>query len=139
MKGRLRTFIAIELSEEIKTELDAYIRKIGADDRNYKRVAKDNLHITMAFLGEMEYDDIQPVASAMERSVKSIGTFSARIGKVGTFRSVVWVGLKNGREECGDIFGNLRKNLDIVGFHLDTISPAYHNFTEPKAYEFVRA
>ena len=60
----MRTFIAIELSKEIKDalgELESQLKSSGAD---VKWVKPENIHITLKFLGEIEpgkAEEIKPV------------------------------------------------------------------------------
>lgn len=116
---RIRTFIAIDLPGGIKDGITGYIRDISGGKHDYKWVAKDNLHITMAFLGDIEYDDLSKINSAIERAVAEIPVFSARTGSVGTFPSVIWIGLSQGEDECRGIFTQLTNELLDADFRLD--------------------
>ena len=51
MNDMIRVFIAIELPKSVKKMLSAFIREISGGNWEYKWVSRDNLHITMAFLG----------------------------------------------------------------------------------------
>jgi 2'-5' RNA ligase len=119
MKDRMRTFIAIDLPNEVKKELLGYIQGISDGSRDYKWVDAGNLHITMAFLGDIGFDDITGIISAMEKAVSGLSPFPANLGKVSTFPSVIWVGLSEGDEECCSIYSRLKDEMASVGFRLD--------------------
>jgi 2'-5' RNA ligase len=119
MKDKIRTFIAIDLSRSIKKMLSKYIRDISGATYEYKWVARDNLHITLAFLGDITYDDIPLIAAAMERAAASHKPFKAQIGSVGTFASVIWVGLARGEEKCREVYDSLKGELMMANLHLD--------------------
>ena len=56
-----KIFIAINLPEKIKSELVSYQEKIDRffdDTCPIKWTKKDNLHITMFFIGFVEYDEL---------------------------------------------------------------------------------
>ncbi|MGB9607971.1 MAG: RNA 2',3'-cyclic phosphodiesterase, partial [bacterium] len=63
---RIRCFIALLLPEEIKkkaVEVQNRLRKANAD---VKWVEKENLHITLRFLGEIEEEKVEKVKRLME-------------------------------------------------------------------------
>ena len=86
----MRLFLAILLSDEMKDAListqnvwyDAGIRG------NY--TAEENLHLTMAFIGE--YPDAEPVLEAL--SEVSFTPFSLCLDGVGCFGDLWWAGMK---------------------------------------------
>ena len=63
MKNKMRTFIAIDLPVKAKKGLSVYIRDAFGKNRDYKWVAEPNLHITMAFLGDVDFDEVSKKAS----------------------------------------------------------------------------
>ena len=145
MANRIRAFIAIELPEAIKSRLDDCIRDISGGKRDYKWVAPENLHITMAFLGDVDYDFLIGINEAMQTAVEATPAFPARLGLIGTFPSVIWVGLSEGSEECEAIYKKLKPELRNAGFQLD--NKPYHphitiarsrrrmDFSEKNAFE----
>ncbi len=90
----MRLFIAVKL----KPELQDLIRSVQSDFRrqgvrgNYSPA--ENLHITLAFIGE--YDDPDAVADAME-SV-SFAPFTLTMDRIGCFGDLWWTGLSDSPE-----------------------------------------
>jgi 2'-5' RNA ligase len=119
MNDQIRTFIAMEIPRSVKKTLSTYIRDISGGSWDYKWVSRDNLHITIAFLGVTTYDDIHHINSALERAATLHTPFQARLGKIGTFGSVIWVGLSEGDEECSEIYQVLKTELLMANFRLD--------------------
>jgi 2'-5' RNA ligase len=119
MADRMRTFIAIDLPDPVRKDLAGYLRRISGGKRDYKWVAVENLHITMAFLGSVDYEDVNNITSAMERAAGQSTGFPARLGAVGTFPSVIWVGLSEGDKECRGVYQKLREALMDADFRLD--------------------
>ena len=71
----MRTFIAIDLPKELKEKIFTYARRL-AGGINIKLVEKENLHLTLLFLGEMAEEE-------KERVMKVLRSGSCRIGRVG--------------------------------------------------------
>ena len=53
----MRTFIAIEFDKETKNNISNLQNAIKADCKKGNFTTKDNLHLTLHFLGEIEEDD----------------------------------------------------------------------------------
>ncbi len=119
VSNNIRTFVAINLPSNVKRMLAKYTRDVSGKNYEYKWVARENLHITLAFLGEIPADDITRLNSAVERTAEHHKPFDAQIGSVGTFGSVIWVGLAEGDEKCQEIYNSLRSELMMMNFHLD--------------------
>ncbi len=121
----MRTFIAIELSEEIKNELaqiQARLRYAGAD---VKWVEQQNIHLTMKFLGEVKEDRIEEVVSALNEVAKESKPFEAIIKDLGVFPKlefprVVWVGLERGAEESKALARRVDERLEKLGFQRES-------------------
>ena len=116
-----RAFLAVELDEGFSVaELLSELEMSGAD---LKLVERQNMHITLKFLGETGEDMIEAIAGAMEGSVRGIAPFEVRFWGLGAFpgrRSirVVWVGMQ-GAEPLGRISRGLDEELSKMGFSVD--------------------
>jgi len=82
--GSTRAFIAIEINQAAKEKLAVIASQIRSS--SVKAVHPDQMHITMAFLGDIDNDSIEEIGmllSAMERSqfgisLMGLGTFSTK-------------------------------------------------------------
>lgn len=102
----MRLFIAIRLSEELRSALkdvQAGLRRRGMRG-NYTNV--ENLHLTLAFIGE--YPDPQAVLDAME--TVPFAPFSLRLDGFGHFGDLWWAGLADS-EALTAYVGRLRRAL----------------------------
>ena len=91
----MRCFIAIDLPNEIKSELIKLQKQIP--EAKLKFVEKENLHLTLIFLGELDNSQINSLKFKLKEI--SFKKFKANLGKIGVFPSesfirVVWVGLE---------------------------------------------
>ncbi len=108
----MRCFLAIEVPDEVKNELV----RIGKEfSFSGKYVEKENLHLTLKFLGEIDEKDIAKIREKI-RKIK-LSSFLANLGKIGIFPSeklirVLWVGVEPADkvralyEEIEKILGN---------------------------------
>ena len=86
----MRLFISIPLSPEMRrgiTETMDQLKKAGVRGRY---IPVENLHITLAFIGEMP--DAGPIKKALE-DVK-IEPFEMKLSGMGTFGNLLWIGLE---------------------------------------------
>ncbi|MFH0831751.1 MAG: RNA 2',3'-cyclic phosphodiesterase [archaeon] len=95
----MRCFVALEISDEARVEL-VKIQKFIAE-AGMKLVEQQNLHMTLAFLGELT-DAHAGRCRELLKSIKS-EKFSAHLGSAGVFPSeyyirVAWVGLEPEKE-----------------------------------------
>ena len=114
----MRCFIAIPLSQEIKEKI-AEIQK-HFEIPGIKLVEKENLHITLKFLGEVEEGKVRQIAEIL-REIE-FEQFEFEILNVNAFPSanfvrVVWLDVKSGKiyelkrliDESLLLVSNLRK------------------------------
>ena len=90
----MRLFVAIPMEGEIKNALRGVqneLRRRGVEG-NYTR--PENLHLTLAFIGD--YPDPDAVLEAM--AALRFAPFSLRLGAPGAFEELWWVGLEAGEE-----------------------------------------
>lgn len=94
----MRCFIAIDLPDEAKKELNRIQKEIiNAEEVKLKFVEPQNLHLTLKFLGEISDVEVNKIKEAL-RSIK-FEEFSAKLNAIGLFPSptyirVVWIGLQ---------------------------------------------
>lgn len=80
MQKKHRIFIAINLPEEIKRELAKHYDKWP--ELPAKWTAKDNLHITLEFLGDLTDQEIGDTCKIVSEVAKSHNFFSINLNKV---------------------------------------------------------
>jgi 2'-5' RNA ligase len=116
----MRTFIAIELPQEIKdklAELQALLKQAGAD---VKWVNPKNIHITLKFLGEIDEDISAKIAGIIEDTAKKIQQFPISLSSLGAFPKiesarVIWIGIDKGDKETGRLAKELEERIEKLG------------------------
>jgi 2'-5' RNA ligase len=117
----MRLFIAIVLSEPIREALaqaQAHLKYAGAD---VKWVAKDNIHLTLKFLGEVPEGKLQQIKDALDEIGKSFTPFEISLAGLGAFPNissprVIWVGLDKGAAESADVAARVDEAMEGLGF-----------------------
>lgn len=115
----IRTFIAIEIEESVKNKIMEFENKLKECCSEMKFVEKENLHLTIKFLGEISIKLLDKVYEKMEKikeekftiSVRGVGVFPNE-----KFMRVIWVGVEEGREKILKIQRELDESLTSIGF-----------------------
>ncbi|MEK6820095.1 MAG: RNA 2',3'-cyclic phosphodiesterase [Nanoarchaeota archaeon] len=80
----MRAFICVELSEEAREEINKAIDKINESELiKAKFVEKENLHLTLKFLGEIDDKDVKIIKERLEKL--NLRKFKVKLGKAGFF------------------------------------------------------
>lgn len=95
---RNRTFIAIRIPDHLKKELVKTQRFLGEKSNVLEFIKPDDMHITLAFLGNLSVESQKIVLSLCQKIAPIIQPFSLHPTQLGAFPrinrpSVVWVGL----------------------------------------------
>src|SRR5690349_12066884 len=111
----LRTFIAIEIPEEIKKEIagqTAGLRRLVG--KSVRWVTPENIHLTLKFLGEISSSNIDLLAQTLKIEAGGHAAFDITVGNVGAFPSprrarVLWIGL-----DAPPALSRLQHNIEAV-------------------------
>jgi 2'-5' RNA ligase len=87
---KIRSFIAIELPESLKTELAGLQSKLKVEKPRIKWVSPDSIHLTLKFLGDIDATAIDRIEQAMTEAVNDIKPFGLSTGQLGVFPKSGW-------------------------------------------------
>lgn len=112
----MRLFIAVQFPQEVRLSLCHVIDRLREDSVQGNFTREENLHLTLAFLGEVQKPEA--VISAMNR-VKA-EPFPMELGGFGKFSrdggDIYWVGVWP-NEPLSLLYENLWAQLTQIGFH----------------------
>ena len=112
----MRLFIAIMLSDDMKKSVIGTMHELKKADVRGSYVPAQNLHVTLAFIGETK--DAAAVKAAMQTI--SCKPFRMAFADMGVFDNLLWVGIKgnqglSGPEQAGQIRYNCaRRSADSL-------------------------
>jgi 2'-5' RNA ligase len=118
----MRLFIAINFSEEVKDALCETIADLRDASRRGRYTLRDNLHLTLAFIGES--DRVDDVAAVMEeaRDEAFTGPIRIALADAGVFRrkggDVHWVGVERS-DELTRLAARVASGLRSEGFDIE--------------------
>jgi 2'-5' RNA ligase len=114
-----RVFIAINLPVELKEKIFSELSRI-IPEKTCKIVEKENLHFTLAFLGNQTISEIEKIKQKM-LALSTEKPFKIELSGIGTFnKRVFWLGLKEGNKEIAEIAKRLHF---LLGFQEEKFSP----------------
>jgi 2'-5' RNA ligase len=118
----MRAFIAVEVSDELREMLAELQKQLSLD--GVKLVEKENLHLTLHFLGEIDEGMKEKVIKAMDKlnckkfemSCEGVGAFPSK-----NYIRVIWVGVE--APELKQIYEQLGTEFARLGFKQEQFSP----------------
>jgi 2'-5' RNA ligase len=98
MTATTRTFVAIEIPEARRDDLERLRSHLEPDIPNARWVGRPQLHVTLAFLGDVENHRLDIVREAAAEAAGSVVPFELTLAGLGAFPKpshprVLWVGL----------------------------------------------
>ncbi len=96
----IRSFIAVELPEDIKKGLKRIQTELALDKYSFaKCVSPEGIHLTLKFLGGVPANKIKDIVAVMEAASLGTKPFELQMTEIGAFPNfrrprVVWVGIK---------------------------------------------
>jgi 2'-5' RNA ligase len=119
--SRTRTFIAVELDEDVRDRLVSLQETLARVVTDVKWVEPENLHVTLLFLGEVDDREIPKVCRLIQAELDGRPPFSLSVEHVGCFGNprrprTLWVGVGEGAEELIAIHAALEIPMQELGY-----------------------
>jgi 2'-5' RNA ligase len=116
----MRTFIAIELSAEIKAALNKLQEQLKTANADVKWVKPQNIHLTLKFLGEIDEKKLKMIIQILEDASGKMSSFYIRLSSLGAFPKinfprVIWVGIDKGDKETQELAAALEEKIAKIG------------------------
>lgn len=116
-----RLFVAINFDSKVKEKMNATIKNIRPYSTRGRFVKKENLHLTLEFLGEMEDHQVHEITEILSEldypsfylKLKNLGYFKERKGKL------YWLGIEE-NETLLIIQNEIHQKLEALDFELES-------------------
>ncbi len=117
---QVRSFISIDLEDrQILSRIASILSSLQSLGGDLKPVERENIHLTLKFLGNVPGPRLGEVKSSLQQVIFS--AFTAEIKGAGAFpnlnhMNVVWVGVNEGWSQVEQIYEQVEKLLSGLGF-----------------------
>jgi 2'-5' RNA ligase len=129
---QIRSFIAIELPDEIKSVLAQLQAQLKTGKQlPVKWVDPYSIHLTLKFLGNIDVNKVREITGAMEAAAEGISPFKLEVKDLGVFPNlkrvrVVWVGVSGEVAQLSQLQQRIESNLAPLGFARESRSFTPH-------------
>jgi 2'-5' RNA ligase len=118
---KLRTFVAVELSPDVRARASDMIRKLSPSGVKASWVKPENMHLTLKFLGDTPTSDLAGVCQAVAEAATAVPSFDIECAGAGAFPSLnrprtLWLGLHDGEGKLQVLHRAVEDALAKVGF-----------------------
>ncbi len=117
------------MDSSIKDEIARVLPNIQSNYEEGKWVPKENMHVTMLFLGEVPESKIELVKEAMAEAVSGMAAFSLRVEGMGVFPDekrpkILWGGINGDLDDLNKLYQKLVAAIEKKGLPCDA-KPTY--------------
>ena len=123
MSEEWRTFCAIELPTEVRSQLAKHAKQLrdAVPDVSASWSKPENVHLTLKFFGNVPTQSLAKISAAASRVSSEVSSFQIRIGGTGVFprRSrpqVLWIGIEDSSGRLSDLQHRLEEEFAREGF-----------------------
>ncbi|MBI5674500.1 MAG: RNA 2',3'-cyclic phosphodiesterase [Nitrospirae bacterium] len=112
MSGDLRSFIAIELPEKVKSAISELQQELKKRKADIRWVKPESIHLTLKFLGDTDEKILDRIVEAIKAACGGYGRFNLETKGVGVFPDmraprVLWLGISD-----NDSLTGLQKSIE---------------------------
>ncbi|MBP88544.1 MAG: RNA 2',3'-cyclic phosphodiesterase [Planctomycetaceae bacterium] len=114
--GRLRTFIAVAVSQDVRDRAEILLNRLSRSEINASWTKPENMHVTLKFLGDIDETLIPDLCRHVATTAESHAPFQLTFTAAGAFPSIdrpraVWMGPGEGADEITKLQADLEENL----------------------------
>jgi 2'-5' RNA ligase len=120
----VRAFIAVEISDEIRSRIVAAVEPIQRGLDGIKWVDRENLHLTLRFLGEIEESDVELLQDIMKARFSGAPAPLIHVRKIGNFPRVIWAGIEGDLARLRSLWERAQTSARELG-----LGPDDHGFS----------
>ncbi len=118
----VRTFVAVDTSPEVKAELSCLLSGLMGKTRlNVKWVKPEQMHLTLAFLGEVAAEFIERTKEQLAAVAVRFAPIRCQLSGLGAFPDpararVLWTGVTTGDKEIKGLQKEVSRALGRIGY-----------------------
>ncbi len=121
MEPSIRSFIAIDLSDPARRQIEAFIQELRKSDAQVGWVRTEGIHLTLKFLGNAAPESIEEIKPALARIASQTAPIRIEPSGCGAFPTiksprVIWVGLLGQIGRLAELVLRVETALVPLGF-----------------------
>lgn len=137
---RLKLFTGIDLTPSVRANCDNVTERLRRAGLDAHFEAPEKLHITLAFLGWVDPESVEPVRDALARATRDAKPFDLTLDKIGAFPHerrprVVWIGANEQGAPFHALARSVRASYEKLGFTFDKDAVAHVTIARVKGGE----
>lgn len=119
-----RTFIALEMNIALQRHLEGIGRQVAQALPGVRWLDPAGIHLTLAFLGELDDEQLSEAMNASATIAQQVKAFSYRLSRLGIFGSprqprIIWMGIEEPSGSLVRLHRVLNQELERRGFEID--------------------
>ncbi|HLG60338.1 MAG TPA: RNA 2',3'-cyclic phosphodiesterase [Ktedonosporobacter sp.] len=119
-----RTFIALEMNTALQRHLEEVTRQVARALPGVRWLDPAGIHLTLAFLGELNDEQLSEAMNASAAAARQVKAFSYRLSRLGIFGSprqprIIWMGIEEPSGSLVRLHRLLNQALEQRGFEID--------------------
>ncbi len=119
-----RCFVAIAIPDEVRAQLKRAQSRLKRLNIRARWIPEENIHLTLAFLGDVPLDRIHYAAGAIDAACADHAPFTTEATQLGYFGRrgrprTIWSGVASGAEAITAIQSSIAEALTWNGFDLE--------------------
>ncbi|MBM4142000.1 MAG: RNA 2',3'-cyclic phosphodiesterase [Lentisphaerae bacterium] len=123
-EGLIRAFVGVPLDDAVRRDVARLQERLKGAGARVGWVRGENLHVTMAFLGDVTVEQVEAAAGALAAAARASPPFRCEVKGVGVFGRpraprVVWAGIGAGAENLCGLQGALAAELAQRGLPVE--------------------
>ena len=121
----IRLFIALTISDDVKTKLGKIIQHLQSKNSDVKWVTPNNLHLTIKFIGNCDQAQVSGIITQLEQAASVHSPVQSSFTGLGGFPSlekpkVIWIDIEKNREQIISLAKDVDQSLTMIGFEKDS-------------------
>ncbi len=122
--SKIRTFIAVKLPDPVIRKLAGLQQELKRHALRIKWTRPENIHLTLKFLGDIAPEDVAPVCTAVDASIRGLPPMTLCAKGVGVFPGirqarVLWTGISGQTDLLANVHQAIDVGLNPLGFACD--------------------
>ncbi len=125
--ARVRSFLAIELSEAIKSEASLFVQTLQGKCQGFRFLDSKSWHLTLHFFGQVELEKIEKLGVCLQNALSDNKPFSISLEGFGAFPDggnprVLWMGVGGDLKKLSELKSRVDHILQKMHFPIETRS-----------------